>query len=54
MGIFVIILCVILYFIPTAVGWSKKNRGAIFVFNLFLGWTILGWIIALVWGCTKD
>jgi hypothetical protein len=28
------------------------NAPAIFVFNLFLGWTVLGWILALVWACT--
>lgn len=44
------------YFIPTIVGFSshKKNSQAIFVLNLFLGWTIIGWIISLVWATTKD
>jgi hypothetical protein len=25
---------------------------AIFVLNLLLGWTLLGWIGSLVWSCT--
>jgi ABC-type Na+ efflux pump permease subunit len=43
-----------LYFVPSIVGRKKKNAQAIFVLNLLLGWTILGWIIALVWAHTKD
>jgi hypothetical protein len=27
---------------------------AIGVLNFFLGWTLLGWIGALVWACTAD
>jgi cation transport ATPase len=42
------------YFLPTIVGARKANSGAIFALNLFLGWTFLGWVIALVWACTKD
>ena len=42
------------YFIPTLVGAKKRNVSAIFVLNLFLGWTVVGWVVALVWACTKD
>ena len=40
-----------LYFIPTIVAYSsnRPNRAAILILNLFLGWTFLGWVIALVW-----
>ena len=33
------------YFLPTIVAapGSKRKTGAIFVLNLFLGWTLLGW-----------
>jgi len=33
----------LLYFMPSTVGRHKVNALAIFVFNLFLGWTFLGW-----------
>lgn len=38
-----------LYFIPTIVAMSRKvtNSGSVFVINLLLGWTVIGWIIAL-------
>ena len=42
------------YFLPSFVGRHKRNAQAIAVLNLLLGWTIIGWIIALVWACTLD
>jgi cation transport ATPase len=50
----VVILSLFLYFLPTIVGRHKSNAVAIFVLNLLLGWTLLGWVIALVWACTED
>ena len=51
-----VLLCLaaIVYFLPTVVAGSRghHNSGAIFVLNLFLGWTFIGWVIALVWACT--
>lgn len=43
-----------LYFLPTMIGFRKGNAGAIFALNLLLGWTILGWVGALVWALTKE
>ena len=37
------------YFLPTLSAWSRKNHtAAIFALNLFLGWTGIGWVVALV------
>ncbi|HEY2355552.1 MAG TPA: superinfection immunity protein [Gaiellaceae bacterium] len=38
-----------LYLFPTIVGAARgvPNIGSIFVINFFLGWTFLGWVIAL-------
>lgn len=49
-GIFLIILC-IFYFIPTFTAMTRKhiNINSIIILNLFLGWTLLGWIGALIW-----
>lgn len=40
-----------LYFLPTIIAGVRghKNTLAIFVLNLLLGWSLLGWIAALVW-----
>lgn len=43
-----------LYFLPTIVGWNKRNAGAIFALNFFLGWTLIGWVVAIVWAMTYD
>jgi len=50
------ILILSIYFIPAiyAYGNKRKNAGAITVLNLLLGWTLLGWVIALVWAVKKD
>jgi hypothetical protein len=45
---------VALYFLPTFIGFRKANAGAIFALNLLLGWTLLGWVGALVWALTKE
>ncbi len=43
-----------LYFIPAIVARRRDHhqRLAIFFLNLLLGWTLLGWIIALIWSLT--
>src|SRR5262249_14514948 len=32
----------------------RRQTAAICVLNIFLGWTLVGWVIALVWACMKD
>ena len=44
-----ILILAVLYFVPTFVAWGRKNHtSAIFALNLFFGWTVIGWVIALV------
>jgi len=43
-----------LYFIPSIVGRDKKNKEGIFILNFFLGWTGIGWVIALIWAVLKE
>ena len=38
-----------LYVLPTILAWKKTHRIPILLLNLLLGWTLLGWIEALVW-----
>src|SRR5438874_11375825 len=38
-----------LYVLPTILAWKKTHRIPILLLNLLLGWTLLGWIGALVW-----
>lgn len=45
-----LLVLVVVYFVPTIVAWSRKakNRSSIGVLNLFLGWTLVGWVVALM------
>jgi hypothetical protein len=53
-GVLYLIIAAFLYFIPAVAGHKKQNAGAILALNLFLGWTVIGWVVALVWAMTKD
>ena len=55
-GIVVLILCLALYFLPSIFAFNRKKRNAlaIFALNLCLGWTLIGWVIALVWALTYE
>lgn len=51
-----LILGLLFYFIPALVAQNNNHTqtGAIFALNLFLGWTLLGWVVAFVWACSKS
>ena len=53
-GIFALIVLLVIYFIPSFIGWEKKNSTAIVALNILLGWTLIGWCGALVWALMKD
>ena len=46
-----LLLAAFVYFAPAMVAFFKYHRhaAAIFVVNLFLGWTVVGWVGALAW-----
>ncbi len=50
------IIFLAIYFLPTIIASSyhKKNVVAIGVLNFLLGWTLIGWVIALVWASMVD
>jgi hypothetical protein len=51
-----LVVMVGLYFVPSIVAHKMKRRQVlpIFVLNLCLGWTILGWVAALVWALIEE
>ncbi len=51
-----ITLLSLFYFLPVAIAFYRKrvNTGAIFALNLFLGWSLIGWVIALVWALKDE
>lgn len=46
----------VFYFLPAIIAFAKSKRdaGAILVLNFFLGWTLIGWVVALVWALKQD
>jgi len=48
-AIIAFLVIVSVYFLPSLIGTfrSVRNIGSVFVINLFLGWTFIGWVIAL-------
>jgi hypothetical protein len=46
----------VMYFLPSiiAVARSKRDITAIVLLNFFLGWTMIGWVVALVWAVKQD
>jgi hypothetical protein len=44
----------LLYFLPSIIGHKKRDFTGIFIVNLLFGWTVIGWIIALVWACAAE
>lgn len=53
-GFLIILVALVVYFIPTIIALSKQNVIAIFMLNLFLGWTFIGWVCALIWALCKE
>jgi uncharacterized membrane protein YqaE (UPF0057 family) len=48
-GTIIILAILALYFIPTiCVRSGSGRRLSVFVLNLLLGWTLVGWVVALV------
>jgi hypothetical protein len=50
------ILFLVLYFIPTITANCRdhNNTSAIACVNILLGWTVIGWIGAMVWSLTDN
>ena len=46
----------VLYFLPSILAFARNKRDttSIVLLNFFLGWTAIGWVIALVWALKQD
>lgn len=45
-----------LYFMPALLATSRDHRDhlAILMVNIIFGWTLIGWVFALIWACTGN
>ena len=55
-GFVLLMAAFVIYFTPTFVAAKRKHRtgNSIFLVNLLLGWTALGWVAALVWSVSEN
>jgi hypothetical protein len=49
------LVAIVVYFFPTIVAVARRHRAmfAIFLLNIVLGITVIGWIGSLVWALTN-
>ena len=52
---FLVIALAALYVLPAAIAWQHKHRHAkaIIALDLLAGWTVIGWLVALVWALVQ-
>jgi fucose permease len=48
LGVIALVSC---YFMPTIIALMRDKHGAgvVALVNFFLGWTVIGWLLAFVW-----
>ena len=52
-----LIIQIALYFLPSVIALVRgkaQGTGGVVLVNLFLGWTIAGWVLAFVWACSGE
>jgi hypothetical protein len=44
------------YFLPTIIVLARRKKNVLgpILVNVLLGWTVIGWIVALIWALTVD
>jgi hypothetical protein len=54
-GLIVGLVCLGIYFLPSIIAYRRKHKNllAIFALNIFFGWTLFGWVGALVWSLLR-
>ncbi|MBU0792315.1 MAG: superinfection immunity protein [Gammaproteobacteria bacterium] len=50
-----IVLGLVVYLVPSIIAEERNSRKLhpIIIVNIFLGWTLIGWGVALAWACAK-
>jgi hypothetical protein len=54
-GNLAVYVLIFFYLLPAIVAAVRRhhNENAIFILNVLLGWTFVGWVVALVWSATR-
>lgn len=53
--VLIFLLLLAIYFLPTWIALLRHhiNSLAIFIINFLTGWSLIGWVIALVWSVKR-
>jgi hypothetical protein len=48
-GLFILVMAMGIYFVPTLIAFDRQvvNKWSVLVVNGLLGWTLIGWAVAL-------
>lgn len=51
-----VLIFLAIYFLPSFISSARmhRNNSSTFVLNLFLGWTFIGWVAALMWALSDN
>lgn len=54
-GPLLLLFLIFMYFLPAANAYWRGHHNAepILIINLLLGWTFVGWVVALAWSATQ-
>ena len=54
-GLVILLFSFAFYFIPSVIASKRGHKSVISIFltNLFFGWTIIGWIVCIVWSSSS-
>ena len=49
--VFAFVIAAAIYFVPTFIAAMRAHprKRLVFALNLLLGWTVIGWVSALIW-----
>ena len=53
--VILLLIVIVINFIPSFIAFKRnhENKVAILILNICLGWTFIGWVVALVWAVKK-
>jgi hypothetical protein len=53
--VLVMLVGLVIYLVPTVLAFQKQspNKKLVILINVFAGWTVVGWVVALFFALTK-
>lgn len=51
--ILLLVLLMLVYFLPALIAKDKQDSNLICVLNILFGWTVLVWVICLLWAISS-